>query len=324
MNPPDPPTRLLVDVQNVTVRFRRKQNLRAMLTGGDTTFRAVAEADLAIYRQEVVGLVGESGSGKTTLGRTILRLYEPSEGAVVFDSEDITHLRERELRRVWRQMALVFQDPLSSLNPRHSIRTALATPLRITGTEATDIEPRIVAALRRVGLQSDALDRYPHELSGGQLQRAALARALMLSPSLVIADEAVSKLDVSVRSQILNLFRDLQADLSIAFLFITHDLHVAAYLCDRIAVMFFGRIVETAPARELFRAPRHPYTRALLATIDDTAEEPETARRGLVDPESQGCIYQSQCPRRISRCGDAHPPTMTVGKDHTLACYNPG
>lgn len=327
MNPPDPsqvPAKLLVDVQNVTVRFRRKRNLRSMLTGGDITFRAVAEADLAIYRQEVVGLVGESGSGKTTLGRTILRLYEPSEGAVISDGEDITHLHEHQLRQVWRHMALVFQDPLSSLNPRHSIRTALATPLRITGTAGAEIEPRVVAALRRVGLPSDALDRYPHELSGGQLQRAALARALMLSPSLVIADEAVSKLDVSVRSQILNLFKDLQADLSIAFLFITHDLHVAAYLCDRIAVMFFGRIVETAPADELFRAPRHPYTRALLATIDDTSEEPETARRGLVDPEAHGCIYQSQCPRRLARCGDVHPPTLAVGKDHTLACYNPG
>ncbi|HTC09990.1 MAG TPA: ABC transporter ATP-binding protein [Acetobacteraceae bacterium] len=329
MRPPDPPPvaaamKLLVDVQNVTVRFRRKRNLRAMLTGGDVTFRAVADADLAIYRQEVVGLVGESGSGKTTLGRTILRLYEPSEGVVVFDGEDITHLREHQLRRVWRHMALVFQDPLSSLNPRHSIRTTLATPLRITGTDGAEIEPRVIAALRRVGLPSDALDRYPHELSGGQLQRAALARALMLSPALVIADEAVSKLDVSVRSQILNLFKDLQADLSIAFLFITHDLHVAAYLCDRIAVMFFGRVVETAPAHELFRAPRHPYTRALLATIDDTAEAPETARRGLVDPEVRGCIYQSQCPRRVARCGDAHPPTMTVGNDHTLACYNSG
>ena len=319
----EPHPKLLVDVQNVTVRFRRKRNLRSLL-GGSDTFRAVAEAELTIRRQEVVGLVGESGSGKTTLGRTVLRLNEPSEGAVVFDEENITHLRERQLRRVWRRMALVFQDPLSSLNPRHTIRTALATPLRITGTEAGGIEPRVIAALRRVGLPEDALDRYPHELSGGQLQRAALARALMLSPSLVIADEAVSKLDVSVRSQILNLFKDLQAELHISFLFITHDLHVAAYLCDRIAVMFFGRIVETAPARELFRAPRHPYTRALLATIDEAAELPETVRRGLVDPEAQGCIYQSQCPRRIAQCAERHPPTLTIGQDHSLACFNPG
>jgi len=313
----------LVDVQNVTVRFRRKRNLGAMLSSAPATFRAVAEADLTIGRQEVVGLVGESGSGKTTLGRTILRLYEPTEGAIVFDGQDITHLRERQLRAsVWRHMALVFQDPLSSLNPRHTIHTSLATPLRI-GAGSGDIEDRVQASLRRVGLPLDAQARYPHELSGGQLQRVALARALMLSPSLVIADEAVSKLDVSVRSQILNLFRDLQAQLNLSFLFITHDLHVAQYICDRIAVMFFGRIVETAPARELFRAPRHPYTRALLSTLDDQPDAPDPSRRGVVDPAASGCIYQSQCPRRIASCKEAHPPTALIARAHTLACHNP-
>jgi oligopeptide/dipeptide ABC transporter ATP-binding protein len=312
----------LVEVEDVTVRFQRKRGLRALFTREDTSFPAVADATLTIHRQEVVGLVGESGSGKTTLGRTILRLYEPEAGRVIFDGEDITHLRERALRRVWRHMALVFQDPLSSLNPRHTIRAALAAPLRVAGT--TGIERQVAVALTRVGLPLDVLDRYPHEMSGGQLQRAALARALMLSPSLVIADEAVSKLDVSVRSQILNLLKDLQAELAIAFLFITHDLHVANYLCDRIAVMFFGRIVETAPAQELFRAPRHPYTRALLATIEDAGGESETARRGLVDPNAPGCIYQSQCPRRVARCGVEHPKTVAVGQAHRLACHNPG
>jgi oligopeptide/dipeptide ABC transporter ATP-binding protein len=218
-------------------------------------------------------------------------------------------------------MALVFQDPLSSFNPRHTIQTALATPLRIGGVAAVD--DRVVAALRRVGLPLDARGRYPHELSGGQLQRAALARALMLSPSLVIADESVSKLDVSVRSQILNLFKDLQAELSISFLFITHDLPVAHYICDRIAVMFFGRIVETAPAKALFRSPRHPYTQALLATLDDRADDQDVGRRGLVDPDLPGCIYQAQCPRRIDRCREAHPATISVGPGHSLACYNP-
>jgi oligopeptide/dipeptide ABC transporter ATP-binding protein len=322
-----PPTRphppLVVDVQNVTIRFRRKRTLAAMLGNAPTTFRAVAETDLAIARQEVVGLVGESGSGKTTLGRAILRLYEPAEGAIVFEGQNITHLREHQLRAVWRRMALVFQDPLSSLNPRHTIHTALATPLRI-GAGTKQVDDRVQAALRRVGLPLDAQGRYPHELSGGQLQRVALARALMLSPALVIADEAVSKLDVSVRSQILNLFKDLQEELHISFLFITHDLHVAAYISDRIAVMFFGRIVESAPARDLFRAPRHPYTRALLATIDDRGDDAAQTRRGIVDPDVPGCIYQSQCPRRIARCAEAHPPTALVGADHMLACYNPG
>jgi oligopeptide/dipeptide ABC transporter ATP-binding protein len=313
---------LLVDVQGITIRFRRKRDLRALLSRDDTSFRAVAKAELTINRQEVVGLVGESGSGKTTLGRTILRLHEPDEGRLVFDGEDITHLRERDLRRVRKHMALVFQDPLSSFNPRHTIGTALAAPLRLTS--CTDIEGQIPSVIRRVGLPHDARNRYPHEMSGGQLQRAALARALMLSPSLLIADEAVSKLDVSVRSQILNLLKDLQAELAIAFLFITHDLHVANYLCDRIAVMFFGHIVETAPARELFRAPRHPYTQALLATIQDMGGAPETVRRALVDPNAPGCIYQSQCPRRVARCKIEHPATVMAGHHHTLACHNPG
>jgi peptide/nickel transport system ATP-binding protein/oligopeptide transport system ATP-binding protein len=315
----------LVDVQNVTVRFSKKRTLGAMLANAPASFRAVAEADLTIAPQEVVGLVGESGSGKTTLGRTILRLYEPDEGAVVFEGKDITHLRERQLRAVWRRMAVVFQDPLSSLNPRHTIHTSLATPLRIGSRPGVrEVQARVQSALQRVGLPMDAEGRYPHELSGGQLQRVALARALMLSPALVIADEAVSKLDVSVRSQILNLFKDLQADLRISFLFITHDLHVANYICDRVAVMFFGRIIETAPARELFRAPLHPYTRALLATIDDRGADVVQARRGVVDPNAAGCIYQSQCPRRVARCGEAHPQTALVGMEHTLACYNPG
>ncbi len=317
----EPAPGLLVDVQKVTVRFRSKRGFRAVLSRGENTFPAVAEAELTINRQEVVGLVGESGSGKTTLGRTILRLHEPDEGNVVFDDEDISHLREHELRRVWRHMALVFQDPLSSFNPRHTIRTSLATPLWVTGS--TQTEDQVADLLRRVGLPREVLKRYPHEMSGGQLQRAALARALMLSPPLVIADEAVSKLDVSVRSQILNLLKDLQAGLAVAFLFITHDLHVANYLCDRIAVMFFGRIVETAPAHELFRAPQHPYTQALLATIEDMGAATGTARRGLVDPNASGCIYQSQCPRRIARCEVEHPATAVVGRNHSLACHNP-
>ncbi len=308
----------LVDVRHVTVRFRRR---RGFNLGPPPSFRAVAEADLAVQRREVVGLVGESGSGKTTLGRTILRLYEPAEGAIVFEGQNITHLREHQLRPIRQRMALVFQDPLSSFNPRHSIGASLAAPLHITGTPSREAQSRVSDSLQRVRLPQDAARRFPHELSGGQLQRAALARALMLSPAFVVADEAVSKLDVSVRSQILNLLKDLQEALDVAFLFISHDLHVARFICDRVAVMFFGRIVEQAPARELFRAPRHPYTQALLATLE---QAPATAGRGAVDPELPGCIYQSQCPRRIAPCTEAHPPTTMAGAGHSLACYNPG
>ena len=319
---PDP--RFLVDVQNVTVRFPRKRSLAAMIRNEPSTFRAVAEADLTVSRGEVVGLVGESGSGKTTLGRTVLRLYEPDDGAIVFDGDDITHTREHNLRDVRRRMALVFQDPLSSLNPRHTIHASLAIPLRIsTRLAARDIDERAGAALRRVGLPLDARNRYPHELSGGQLQRVALARALMLNPALVVADEAVSKLDVSIRSQILNLFKDLREEFAISFLFITHDLHVANYISDRVAVMFFGRIVECAPAKELFRAPRHPYTRALLATIDDVEQDSDAGAPRRCRSGRARMHYQSRCPRRIARCGEAHPLTTMVAPDHTLACHHP-
>lgn len=313
----------LVDVQNVTIRFRRKRTLATLMAKAPLSFRAVAKADMTIAPQETVGLVGESGSGKTTLGRTILRLYEPDEGAVVFQGQAITHLPEASLRAVWRRMSLVFQDPLSSLNPRHTIRTALSAPLLVhEKLAAAAREHRVRQSLGRVGLPGDALDRYPHELSGGQLQRVALARALMLSPALVVADEAVSKLDVSVRSQILNLFKDLQAQLNISFLFITHDLHVARYISDRIVVMFFGRILETAPAQELFRMPRHPYTKALLGTIHEGEDAAQPAR-GSVDSEAPGCIYQSRCPRRLPRCAEAHPPTVLIERSHSLACFNP-
>lgn len=309
----------LVDMRGVTVRFKRR---RGMSLSPAPTFRAVAEATLAVGRREVVGLVGESGSGKTTLGRTVLRLYEPAEGTIGFEGRDITHLRERALRPVWRRMALVFQDPLSSLNPRHTIGSAVGVPLRLSGVARGEVAGRVAAALRRVGLPGEAMARYPHELSGGQLQRAALARALMLEPAFVVADEAVSKLDVSVRSQILNLFRDLQAALDVSFLFITHDLHVARFVCDRVAVMFFGRIVECAPVRELFRMPRHPYTRALLATLAHDAVV--VGQRGAVDQEAAGCIYRGQCPRALPRCAEAHPPTELVADGHALACWNPG
>lgn len=308
----------LIDVQGVSVRFRRRKT--GAWFGPPATFRAVADADLAVTRGEVVGLVGESGSGKTTLGRTILRLHEPAAGAILFDGDDIAHLREFRLRAVWQRMALVFQDPLSSFNPRQSIGTALATPLQVAG-KTTDVPARVAAALAQVRLPLDARNRYPHELSGGQLQRAALARSLMLSPAFLVADEAVSKLDVSVRSQVLNLFRDVQAANGISVLFITHDLHVARYVCDRVAVMFFGRIVESAPARTLFRNPRHPYTRALLATLAEGDDG--VASRGAVDQEAAGCIYRTQCPRRLPRCDEAHPPTTLAEPGHALACYNP-
>ena len=242
--------------------------------GVGASFRAVDEVSFALHAGEVLGLVGESGSGKTTLGKTVLRLYRPRGGRILFQGRDIGAMGEGALRPLRRNMQMVFQDPLSSFNPRQRIGEALALPLSLHGIAAgRQLRPAVADLLRRVGLPDSFRGRYPHELSGGQLQRVAIARALSLSPTLVVADEPVSKLDVSVRAQILNLFRDMQRESGVAMLFITHDLRVARYLCDRIAVMQRGKMVELGATEQIFSTPAHPYTRMLLG--HDTARETE-------------------------------------------------
>ncbi|MBL8669096.1 MAG: ABC transporter ATP-binding protein [Alphaproteobacteria bacterium] len=319
------PDDVLLHLEDVVVRFA---------PGGffarGHSFSAVDGVSLTVRRGEVFGLVGESGSGKTTVAKALLRLHEPAAGRILFEGTDITHLPERRLKPMRRRMQMVFQDPLASLNPRHRIGDALAAPLKLHRLCAPgDIARTVDRMLSRVGLSPAFKQRFPHELSGGQLQRAAIGRALLLSPSLLVADEAVSKLDASVRAQILNLFKDLQEELKLAILFITHDLHVARYLCHRVGVMYFGKLVEVGPAAAMFAAPRHPYTQALLGTIGEDAAlagaptlPPDAFRSPHAAP---GCRYYDRCPIRQPRCDQA-PPVLGVAAtasdgDRAVACW---
>jgi len=254
-------TEPLLTLDRLTVEFPDPHRRGARM-------RAVDDVSLTLQAGEILGLVGESGSGKTTLGKTLLRLCAPRSGRILLRGTDISHLAEGALRPHRRQMQMVFQDPLSSFNPRQTIGAALAVPLRLHRLCPPDrIAAAVESLLADVGLPKDFSRRFPHQLSGGQLQRAAIGRALVLSPALIVADEAVSKLDVSVRAQILNLLRRVHAEKGLSLLFITHDLHVARFLCHRIAVMRRGRLVEIGPTARLFAAPEHAYTKALLGTV---------------------------------------------------------
>lgn len=303
----------LVEVADLVVTFNQ--------SGGGGTFSAVDDVSFSIAPGEVVGLVGESGSGKTTLAKAILRLYRPTGGSLRFDGHDITRLGEGALRPIRRQMQMVFQDPLSSFNPRVRIGEALALPMRLHGRgTAVQIDEKVTQLLSQVGLGTQFAARYPHEMSGGQLQRVAIARALAVEPRLIVADEAVSKLDVSVRAQILNLLRDVQAATGVALLFITHDLRVARYLCDRIGVMFFGRVVELGATEDVFTKPRHPYTKALLATLHD--EDGEVAALEPPAPANAGgCRYRTRCPIAQPECVSHRPELqMTADGKQSVAC----
>lgn len=316
----------LIEIDDLVVRFRTRRGLDAVISRKPSSVTAVDHVSLTIERGEIYGLVGESGSGKTTLGKTILRLVEATSGAIRVEGRDIAGLPERQFRPLRRKLQTVFQDPLSSLNPRHRVRDALATPLALHRMVPPDqIARKVDEILGRVGLPIAFKDRYPHELSGGQLQRVAIGRALTLDPAFLIADEAVSKLDVSVRAQILNLFKDIQAASGMTMLFITHDLHVARYLCTRIGVMYFGKLVEVGPTEELFRNPRHPYTKALLSTIDEEAapQGPLLAEEAF-NPSTDdlvGCRFYKRCWLRQPRCAEAHPPLETIVAGHRTACY---
>ncbi len=300
---------------------------KALFSSRPRQVKAVEDVSFDVAAGEVVGLVGESGSGKTTVGRSILRLIEPTAGKVYFDGTDITRQTPPELRRSRKDMQIIFQDPYASLNPRLTVGQILGQALDIHAIAVgREREGRIVEMLERVGLSASHIKRYPHEFSGGQRQRVGIARSLSVGPRFVIADEPVSALDVSVQAQIVNLLQDLQRDLGLALLFIAHDLGVVEYISDRVIVMYLGRIMEVAPARELYTNPRHPYTEALLSAIpvpDPTATRQSILLEGDIpspmNPPS-GCVFRTRCPIATAECAERVPPLEPVSAGHLKAC----
>jgi len=309
-------------VRDLTLDFAPAQRF-----GTSRALRALDSVSLDIEAGEIVGLVGESGSGKTTLGKTVLGALQPSSGQILYQGHDLATLPARRWGQLRRDLQMVFQDPLSSFNPRFTIESSLSLPLRLHGIcEKRRIPDAVAALLKRVGLGPEHARRYPHELSGGQLQRVAVARAISVKPRIIVADEPVSKLDVSVRAQVLNLLKRMNRETGVSLVFITHDLGVARFLCDRIAVMYFGRIVEIGATEQVFNDPRHPYTLSLLrarsATSGAVVTDADEIRLEIADP-AHACNYAPRCGRRIPACTQQRPPLVTQDHTHAAACLVP-
>ncbi|MEY4530234.1 MAG: hypothetical protein RLZZ156_955 [Deinococcota bacterium] len=324
-NPPSAAQEIpLLEVNNLVKYFPIRGGLLSRVVAN---VKAVSDISFKIAKGEVLGLVGESGSGKTTAGRALLRLIEPTSGEVKFNGVDVVKLSKTEMREYRKQMQIIFQDPFASLNPRMTVGDIIGEALLIhnlaKGQARVD---RVADLLRRVGLSPDHMRRYPHEFSGGQRQRIGIARALAVDPKFIVADEPVSALDVSIQAQVVNLLEDLQRDLDLTVLFIAHDLGVVEYICDRVVVMYLGKIMEIAPSRELYTNPKHPYTEALLSAApipDPTIKRERIILEGdipsPINPPS-GCVFRTRCRYKITECEHTVPELKEVAPGHFKAC----
>ena len=314
----------ILEVQNVKKHFTMA---RGLIKKRVMTVKAVDDVSFDLYRGEVFGLVGESGSGKTTMARLVLRLTQSTENSILLDGTDIFQARGRVLSEVRRKMSVVFQDPAASLNPRTTIGDSLRRPLEVHGVPVEEAQNRIAEVTEQVSLGRELLSRYPHQVSGGQQQRASIARALVLEPKLLVLDEPTSALDVSVQAQILNLFLDLQTRYDLTYLFITHNLSVVRYVCDRIGVMYLGKIMEIAPVDDLYSRPLHPYTMGLLSSAPVLDPRMRNRRKlmlsgeppSLINPPT-GCRLAPRCPFAEEACHEAVPPLEEVEPGHWVAC----
>ena len=318
------PNDYLVEVRNLKKYFPVGAGVFG--TGGEAV-QAVDDVSFSIRRGETFGLVGESGCGKSTTGRSILRLIEPTSGEVRFEGQDLLSLGVDELRRLRRDMQIIFQDPYSSLNPRMRVGQIIEEPLIIHGIgNREERKSRVQDLLKLVGLEQEHAGRYPHEFSGGQRQRIGIARALALNPKFIVCDEPVSALDVSVQAQIVNLLQDLQAQLGLTYLFVSHGLSVVEHISTRVGIMYLGKLVEVGSSREIFHNPLHPYTRALLSAIpipDPTRRRDRVTLTGdiatAIEPPS-GCCFRTRCPLAEPRCAELEPQLVEVSPDHFVAC----